>query len=882
MELKTFWAKTSNGKPNGKIVLSVVDHSLYTGYVAHASLKYIPKVVKENLIPNILIEKNYLILFAALHDIGKISPFQLKSSVWKDYCKKTLDGLPTYYKEDKQYSHCHYTYYFFTKELKLGHNIATLIASHHGEDVEDCLNLSEHEGSPFAQGRLDLYELCAKNFGIKTDQIFSDLRSSAITSKLKKSEVQRFIKGWITIVDWIASNEQFFPLNKSLTPLEMAEKAKFAVDSLYEIRKKEIVSSLSFQQLFSENSIFEWKPNSFQMLTKQMVTKPDIYILEAPMGEGKTEAALEASYALIQKNCNEGIYFALPTRLTSNHMHKRIERFIQKLYPYPSIKVHLVHKNAWMEKPLAYIPDDQSLDKFVCEINRFSWFMPKKRALLFPYGVGTIDQLLLAVLMTKHYAVRYFGLSGKVVILDEIHSYDMYTSELIQNLIEDLRNLQCTVLILSATLTKEKKQMLLGSKKENCISYVNTSSVSTKKVRIFFKTFPPELESKNSLESEQRLWKKIATMCLEKIDQGYRILWVVNTVQKAQKIFDLIQSEKRENQSIGLLHSRFPHWRREELEKEYLPFFEKNRQFSSEGFLLISTQIVEQSLDIDSDFLISELAPTDQILQRLGRLWRHSDQKRPLNSECEAWIYSLDIDRLEEIAEKKSVECHFQGTQYIYPTYLLYRTWKVWQSRYQVSTADKNNIIFKLPNDMSSLLEETYSFLENKTLLEKLFHQKYEKKCKKQLSEARDKLSKTILDKESKSKNCSTRWNEVEKVNLLLVRDIEEIEKNKIKILPLFGDEFILEKYSYHDAAHTLILKNLVSLPITILCNEDLQIQELKNLKKSYFGEIFYVGKVTEKNYVCIENLQISLKWSPKKGIEKVTDIRRSIDESDE
>lgn len=887
MELENFWAKTAKGKPNGEIVLSILDHSLYTGYVAQAALKYIPKTIRENVLPQILIEKNYLVLLAALHDIGKISPFQLKSEKWKAYCKEVLPNLSTYYKTNKHYSHSHYTYYFFTKELNLGDTIATIIASHHGEDIRDCLLLGENKGSPFARGRLNLYQKCAKIFGINTDQIVSDLTSLEIPLAL-----ENFLKGWITIVDWIASNETFFPLKQSLPFSEIAEKAKLAVSSLFEIRAKKIIPALSFQELFCEDSSVEWKPNPFQVLAKETIKKPGVYILEAPMGTGKTEAALEAAYTLLDKGYHEGIYFALPTRLTSNHMHTRMERFIGELYSSP---VHLVHKNSWMKQPLTYTSNDQILDKGGSDSSRFSWFMPKKRALLFPYGVGTIDQLLLAVLLTKHYAVRYCGLSGKVVILDEIHSYDLYTSELIQSLIKDLTDLQCTVLILSATLTEKKKQVLLEGKTGSCISYTDTSCDLSKEIHIRFKTFSPTLIEENieenNLKSEESLWKEIATECLEKIEQGYRILWIVNTVRKAQQIFDLLQSEKKEDQLVGLLHSRFPHWRREELEGEYLPFFEKNKKFNSTGFLLLSTQIVEQSLDIDSDLLITELAPTDVILQRLGRLWRHPSQTRPIDSRCEAWIYCVDMNSLEGIAEEKNVESHFQGTQYVYPPYLLYKTWEAWQNKYEFSKKRRHPAILNFPNDISALLEETYSFSENEpclqsnTTLEEVFYKKYKTIRDKQEREAEKSLSKTFLDNPSKNKSCPTRWNTVERVNILLVKEAEETKPKGLKIQPLFGNEFFMDKFTYCYEGHVLILKNLVSIPINLLCNKNLSDQWLKNSEQYYFGETFYIGRVTEKNSISIEEVETSLTWSPHKGIEKietVTQIRSSIDESDE
>lgn len=874
MELSKFWAKSSNGNPDGEFALSILDHSLHTGYVAQASLQYIPKVIKKNLIPPILLEKNYLILFAALHDIGKISPFQLKLDDWRN---EHFPHLNFSYQEYQGY-HTEYTYQFFERETNFGEEIACWTASHHGKDVTNALNLDEDEDFPFLNGRRSLYERCAQEFGIDTKQICAHLKSLDLDSLPNKKHLARFIIGWISILDWIASDVRFFPCKKnSLSSSQMADKARLALSSLYNIVEKKIISGLSFSELFNDDIHLKWTRSPFQELAKKIINEPGIYILEAPMGEGKTEAALEATYTLLQKGDNQGLYFALPTRLTSNHMHQRIDQFIKKLYASEVIPVHLVHKNAFLRnRPLNCTLQEIETETEKSENNPFSWFLPKKRALLFPYGVGTIDQLLLAVLKTRHYAVRYFGVAGKVIILDEIHSYDIYTSELIQNLIEKLRKLQCTILILSATLTEKAKQKLLNNKKENCISYKVFDSPfykdKSKEILISFISFPPKLDSKNSLESEKNLWKEIIRKCLEKVEQGYQILWIVNTVQKAQKIFDLVESQKREDQATGLLHSRFPHWRREELENEYLPFFAKNRQ-ARQGFLLISTQIVEQSLDIDSDLLITELAPTDHILQRMGRLWRHSTQKRPSKAKCEAWIYSLDIDLLENSAEDDNpAQSHFQGTQYIYEPYLLYRTWKIWQARYQISRENKSTPLLKLPLDMSLLLEETYSFPVCKTRLEEKFKEKYDAIQKKQLDKARSACNKTSLDYDiQNNQDYNTRWNGVPQVNLLLVKEEEGIKKGK-RISFLSNESLILTSRRYCHNAHTLIVKNLVSLPKSI-------VQEIKARPESYFGEIFYIAKVDEVNQIFIGNSNTSLVWSHKKGIES---NMRSINESDE
>ncbi|MGI8602085.1 MAG: hypothetical protein ACR2OZ_03700 [Verrucomicrobiales bacterium] len=162
---------------------------------------------------------------------------------------------------------------------------------------------------------------------------------------------------------------------------------------------------------------------------------------------------------------NDGIYFALPTQVTSNRIHERVAPFLRAALE-DSATLRLAHGASWLEDcqtlrlhPAA--PGDPDASEHVREGR--SWFASAKHALLARFGVGTVDQALQGVVAVKHFFVRRFGLAGKVVILDEVHSYDVYTGTLITRLIRELLALRCSVVVLSATLTRARRAELIAA-----------------------------------------------------------------------------------------------------------------------------------------------------------------------------------------------------------------------------------------------------------------------------------------------------------------------------------------------------------------------------------------------------------------------------------
>jgi CRISPR-associated endonuclease/helicase Cas3 len=419
------------------------------------------------------------------------------------------------------------------------------------------------------------------------------------------------------------------------------------------------------------------------------------------MGMGKTEAALFAAYRLLCCGKASGLYFALPTQVTSNKIHTRVARFLERIYTGRNADRHisprLVHAHAWLTDDTLHHPVYE--DKTNPEGS--DWFASAKRALLAPFGVGTIDQALLGVVNVKHFFVRRFALAGKVVILDEVHSYDLYTGTLINELCSVLEALGCTVILLSATLGTETRTKLLRLSPDNAevegaypllsgrtaagiLSPVRVEPPEEKCIFIKWKTIPQAIEH-----------------ALHAAHAGALVLWVCDTVGNAQSTYqDLCRCMENGGPECGLLHSAFPFFMREALETYWLEHFGKDRRQTS-GAILVSTQIVEQSVDLDADVLVTELAPTDMLLQRIGRLWRHKREQRPA-ARPECWLLTeggapptaeIDCDTLVKAFGAKAL---------VYEPFILLQTLSLWKGMTRI----------RLPGDIRNLIAATYATQE--------------------------------------------------------------------------------------------------------------------------------------------------------------------------
>lgn len=594
-------AKTEVDSDSGLHIpgMTVYQHCMACGLVAEELRKVFPYLDSIGLFP-----PGYD-LIAAMHDIGKISPaFQqriIRNLVdCTDYAERF--GLM-----DSSISHDvphHSSISYAALYDRFGKEVAYIEGSHHGWLMDN--NVSTHDfflgGKEWQNARMEVVSRLEAFFGTGLPKGLTDYQVA-------------FLSGLTIVSDWISSAVSLADYNREASVVF----GRKVADSGFHVHRYR--NGLSF------HDVFGFEPRSEQKIFIDHVKEPGVYVLEASTGSGKTEAALYAAYKILEAGKAEGIYFALPTRLTSREIHKRFEKFLRVIL-------------ADSDKTSAKLVFGQSMLYNCVFTDSFSardWFDSRKRLMLAPFGVGTVDQALMSVISVKHSTVRAFALAGKVVIIDEVHSYDSYTSRLIARLIDELRNLGATVIILSATLQSDAKRSLLGLPGNIDIgeSYPSVTSLNGHGLD----AIPMPAEKDIHVELIQSDDEVCSLDCaIDDAISGKYVIWVENTVAEAQRIFAIARSRCAGQAGTGLIHSRFTSADRTAKEEQYVGMFGKGgwkmRCASHFGFLLVGTQILEQSLDIDADVLYTRIAPADMIFQRIGRLWRHSHPERMGNPIC--------------------------------------------------------------------------------------------------------------------------------------------------------------------------------------------------------------------------------------------------------
>lgn len=782
-----FWAKTTgDGSPG----ISVLQHMMNVGLVAENLIKHYPYLLK-----HFNMNAREAAVLAALHDIGKISQgFQSKCAKWLEQAGmreiSTAQGWQNFEKDHAKVSQ------FTVQSLLLQKGMKTSSA------IYWAVTAGAHHGFLHRPGERGLQEIA----GMKNDEWEQERQRVArqlietLVGGPPKAEISResahlwWLAGLISVSDWIGSDETYFPIDRDIELEESRRLAQVAVKAIG-FSHPEARSGLSFED------IFPFPQNDLQRETVAAITEPGIYVIEAPMGMGKTEAALACAYRLIGEGKASGIYFALPTQATSNRIHLRVDDFVRKIWPDGS-DTRLIHANSWLMENLSQpLPTATTKGKESDDARAGrDWFASAKRALIAPFGVGTVDQALLAVVAAKHFFVRRFGLAGKVVILDEVHSYDFYTGTLICVLCETLEKLGCTVILLSATLTPERRTALLGkSDAPETDAYPLISGRQRDGVFITPRTAQPPKEKKVHVvfvENEVALhgaWKQACN--------GACVLWICNTVSRAQSVYaklEALAQKQTESPALGLLHSRFPHFRREELEAYWMELLGKDAK-NRRGCILVSTQIVEQSVDLDVDLLISDLAPTDMLLQRIGRLWRHPREERSAE-RAECWIIK-ETAALNELLtmEKEEIRKTLGAKAWVYAPYVLLRSLEIWAAR------DGQDIA--IPMEIRGLLKATYADRDVEAAGWQEWKQEIlgEEFARRKTAEMNSNIWSPLLDDQE---GVQTRVSTVESVQLILTS-----ERKGKQLTLLNGEQANLSNDTFRLDTARALHRNLVKVP---------------------------------------------------------------------
>ncbi|EWC39876.1 CRISPR-associated helicase/endonuclease Cas3 [Stutzerimonas stutzeri] len=695
---RTLWAKS--GEPTGHGLLA---HLLDVAAVVEALFALEPPATlswaaQQFGLPHAVLSR-WIAALAGLHDFGKAIPgFQVK---WPEGMQADLAcGLgfsPTACRKDR-------------------HDLATaalLARDLYGLDVADAgwlchavQAVSAHHGYHFLADETNQGGPASEppEWGKARQEILDCFWHTVAPDQRPRADelslpAVNWLAGLTSAADWVASNPEWFALGqRGFDELDAYYQNAFRLARLALAQ----IGWRAFRPLLDRSAGVDEllgrvvaRPGlSARALQRsgdrllQGVQGPALVLVEAPMGEGKTELAFLAHLRLQAANGHRGLYMALPTQATGNALFKRALTFLEQFTEGP-LDVQLVHGGAAMNADVQHlrgIADDPQES-----LSASAWFSQRKRPLLSPYGVGTVDQALFGVLNVKHHFVRLWGLANRVVVLDEVHAYDTYTNGLIVALIRWLKALGCSVVLMSATLPLARREELLRAWGVTDgvpeLAYPRVLMADDDGVR--GEHFGARSLAPIHLAGVAESIDALADQAIGLLDAGGCGALIVNTVDRAQRLYRCVRERLGESCELFLFHARYPADARAERERQVLTAFGDQGERPSRA-LLIATQVAEQSLDIDFDFMLSDLAPVDLLLQRAGRLHRHDRQRPSGHRMPRLWVAGLQRDKLPDLKET--------AWGYVYDPYILLRTWALLRDEREL----------QLPADIDRLVQAVY------------------------------------------------------------------------------------------------------------------------------------------------------------------------------
>ena len=686
-------------------------------------------------------EAKFLVMFiGAIHDIGKATPaFQIQRGfqnsedldllLMEKLEREGFSGIKDLELTDRGKTPHAYAGEVICRLAGINRGIASIIGAHHGVPMKENYSLTsyveaytanfyqeEKEDSPiYKKWKATQEELLSWALEICGYKNVEDLPRCPKPTQL-------LLSGLLIMADWIASNEEYFPLfslqnevdheledatvnqeDKKKEETQISERVESAWLKWTQNQTWEATQFFDAKQAYQIS--FHFMPRDFQeKVFTEIAGAEDIglVILEAPMGCGKTEAALMTAEQLAGKQQCARVFFGLPTQASSNGIFPRVESWVDSLGQenQEKLSLRLSHGKAALNEEFQSLSRNCSegidLDgektKYVY-VNE--WFSGRKKAMLDDFIVGTVDHLLLMALKQKHLMLRHLGFSKKVVIIDEVHAYDAYMGQYLYMVLQWLGAYKVPTIILSATLPIERRKDLMKyylkgrGIKEKDIGNFDFLKAESYPLLTFSKG--SEVESFSDFQEEKE--KKVTLYQLDEenlVDtvkslgkNGAVIGIIVNTVGRAQRITkDLLEAFPEEE--VHLLHSRFIDTDRIKKEEELLKKIGKNA-VRPKRFIVVGTQVIEQSLDIDFDLMISDLCPVDLLIQRIGRLHRHKIERPKEHSEARLYLMG--------ISESFDFE---KGSRRVYGDYLLIKT--------QCALGKSISI----PRDISPLVQEVY------------------------------------------------------------------------------------------------------------------------------------------------------------------------------
>lgn len=681
----TLWGKSDAGGSSHLLV----GHLLDTAAVAEVMWAAFLAPVFRNRLDDVTDGRgqDLFALICGLHDIGKASPaFQCKSDELGARVREAGLSWPAFTEgQARQWHHSLAGARILNDEIaKLGPYrrsrgwLWPLIAGHHGRVPSLGKVDGDHPGAVHGQGDWPRAQHEVVKFVTRSLGVDLDLLASARTPT---RAVQLATLGALIMADWIASNDKVFRGIPTIEGISMAVARERAASAWRELGLRggwtaKQLASLDDQELIQKR--FGREPRPSQTMTidaARLMPGPGLMIVEAPMGEGKTEAALAAVEVLAARFEADGVFFGMPTQATCDPMFVRLRQWRASIDPM--LPVGLLHGKRrfnpeWRRLESAVTFDgiddvdedgmsDESADNQGRRVSELpsAWLLAAKRGLLVALTVATMDQLLFAATRTKHVMLRHIGLLGKVVVLDEVHAYDVYMSQFLHEALRWLGDAGVPVVLLSATLPPNQRRALCeaylqGAKQQIDVpltllpseaGYPGVTTAAWRDGQPHFSTaassswresLPVMVQLVN--ESHDFGPTGVVDALVQQVGSGGCALVVCNTVTRAQSLYRALKDHFGED--VELLHARLTATTRADRTESLLkrlgaPSEPRDAANQAEArplrLVLVATQVAEQSFDIDADVVVTDLAPIDLMLQRAGRLHRHTRSGRPAN-----------------------------------------------------------------------------------------------------------------------------------------------------------------------------------------------------------------------------------------------------------
>jgi CRISPR-associated endonuclease/helicase Cas3 len=614
----------------------------------------------------------WILFFVALHDVGKFDiRFQLKApdalrETWPDL---DWDEVTDEVRDIRRYDHGAAGYgwanregenWFGESQFSAWLPWLAAITGHHGDLPQGSCReptegdyagngVVEHDRQARAEFVADLAELFLAPVGLTT----------AFTPPDCDAAAQALLAGFCSVCDWIGSNTDAMPYAAQESSKDLRCYFEPRRDKFRRERWLETFGLISpsrpypdLAKLLKPGEI----PRGVQVLVDGWPVEPGLTLIEAPTGSGKTETALAYAWRLLDLGLADSIVFALPTQATANAMLERAERFASLAFAGEAANVVLAHGKRDFHGGFQRLVEagqwKTAQESQEAGAQCAAWLaQSRKKVFLGQVGVCTVDQTLLSVLPVRHKFVRGFGLQKAVLIVDEVHAYDSYMHGLLAEVLRRQKATGGSAILLSATLPSGLRNKLLRAWDAEgpdrapypVVWRANFNGVALDEPPPDQRPAPRAVDIEPLKLPGALPDANLIARIIEAAKAGARVAVICNLVDDAQFLAQKLREHTQ--LPVDIFHARYRFLDRQRKEDAVLKHYGRGALCDG-GRILVATQVIEQSLDLDFDWMITQICPVDLLFQRLGRLHRHEQpNSRPTGFEnARCTVISVEAD----------------------------------------------------------------------------------------------------------------------------------------------------------------------------------------------------------------------------------------------